>query len=670
MSFSIAGGKYIKTNQLINYLNKVNFQDGTILVNFQHPKYDQIISLKAIPQPCDSPQVECIWMQKTEYRHEITTCRFVNFSLDDGLNFVLAGADVQDVGENGIKLLLHEDDCKITRRRVKRNLSEGIVAQLIQDSMVYTGNLLDFNSIAFCIDISFEVSQSADWINSDYEAFVLLKKQDEVLYSGKCAIIREVGNQFKKKLLLKPLNSKVHRFKPKKTRSVRQRLSPPPNIVFEHPFTDQIVNLNIIDLSGAGLSVEENPQTSLLLPGMVIPDLGIELMGTSVLKCKAQVMYNNELDNMTLRCGLAILDMSPQDHIILSNLLYRAQENNSRFSSSGIDLDALWCFFFETGFIYPKKYAQIESQKSHFKHLYKKLYTDNPDFARHIIYQDKGKILGHVSMLRYYEKTWVIQHHAAITSMRNKAGFVVMLLIGRYTNEFHRLRASHMNYVACYFRPKSRFPDKVFGSVARKMGNPKRCSMDSFAYYCYPKKVRTKNLSDEWSLEPSSPHDLEELERHYKHCSGGLMLDAMNLKPDLAEFDSTINHEYERMGFNRQQYCHSLKKNQELKAVFITLTSNIGLNMSDLTNCIHAIVFDTENIKLETLNCSLDFLIEKYYSQDNVPVLLSPVKFADDLRIEYEKIYNLWIIDLEYADFYFQHVDRLLNRQNKTKTIS
>jgi len=669
MNLLLNGGKYIKTNQLINFLNKVNFEDGSILVNFQHPKYDQIISLKAIPQPCDSAQVECIWKQKTEYCHEMATYRFLNFSLDDGLNFILAGADVQDVDENGIKLLLHDDDCTVTRRHVKRNFSQGIVVQLVQDSMVYRGQLLDFNSNAFSVEITFDQSQSADWINTDFEIYILFQKYNEVLYSGKCTIIEEVGNQYKKQLRLKPLINKIHRFKPKKTRSVRHTLSPSPNIVFEHPFTGQIVNLNVVDLSGTGLSVEEDPLAALLLPGMIIPDLRIELAGAPGLKCNAQIMYSNKLDETTLRCGLAILDMNPQDHIILSNLLYRVEENNTRFSSNGIDLDALWSFFFETGFIYPKKYALIESQKAQFKQLYKNLYTNNPDFARHIIYQEKGKILGHVSMLRYYEKTWVIQHHAAITSIRNKAGFVVMLLIGRYTNEFHHLKTSHMNYVACYFRPTSRFPDKVFGSVAREMKNPKRCSMDSFAYYCYAKQDSIKKLSDEWSLEPACRQDLEELERHYEHYSGGLMLDAMNLKPEMTGFEPTVDHEYKRMGYQRQQVCHALKLNNKLKGIFITLSTNVGLNMSDLTNCVHVIILDSERVTKDSLDYSLTFLIDKYYDQKSIPVLVNPVNFADDLQITYEKVYNLWIIDIQFADFYFQHVDSLLNRRKK-RTIS
>ena len=48
--------------QLINKLNFVNFQDGTILINLKHGQYDKEISLKATPQPCNSDLVECLWV--------------------------------------------------------------------------------------------------------------------------------------------------------------------------------------------------------------------------------------------------------------------------------------------------------------------------------------------------------------------------------------------------------------------------------------------------------------------------------------------------------------------------------------------------------------------------------------------------------------------------------
>ena len=45
--------------------------------------------------------------------------------------------------------------------------------------------------------------------------------------------------------------------------------------------------------------------------------------------------------------------------------------------------------------------------------------------------------------------------------------------------------------------------------------------------------------------------------------------------------------QYERIGLKRKRYLLSLKKDDRLKAVFMVMVSDVGLNMSNLTNCVH-----------------------------------------------------------------------------------
>ena len=81
-----------------------------------------------------------------------------------------------------------------------------------------------------------------------------------------------------------------------------------------------------------------------------------------------------------------------------------------------------------------------------------------------------------------FEKTWLINHHAANSAKRSKAGLVVLEQISRYINESHQFHSTFMDYVACYFRPENKFPNLVFGGVTRKAKDLKKCSIDQFAY--------------------------------------------------------------------------------------------------------------------------------------------------------------------------------------------
>jgi len=137
--------------------------------------------------------------------------------------------------------------------------------------------------------------------------------------------------------------------------------------------------------------VEEDSETSVLLPGLIIPELEIELIHGLSIVCKAQVLYRIAKEDV-VRCGMVILDMDMQDHIKLSSLIHKAKNKCSHIECNNIDLDALWDFFFETGFVYPAKYVHIAEQKEKFIAVYKKLYHEHPEIARYVIYQDRGRI--------------------------------------------------------------------------------------------------------------------------------------------------------------------------------------------------------------------------------------------------------------------------------------
>jgi hypothetical protein len=350
--------------------------------------------------------------------------------------------------------------------------------------------------------------------------------------------------------------------------------------------------------------------------------------------------------------------MDIKEHLKLIAILHQTKNKNS-YICNDVDLDALWDFFFETGFIYPDKYAAIQKNKMQIKETYAKIYTRNPQIARHFIYQDKGTIFGHMAMLRFYENSWMIHHHAARKSALNKAGLIVLDQIGRMVNDSHRLYSLHMDYVFCYFRPDNKFPSRVFGGAAKSIKNPKYCSLDGFAYLHLKRSARSQsNLPADWQVSETRTDDLQELSDYYEHISGGLMLDAIDLTPEKLKCDG-LSKEYSKVGLTRQRQLFSLKKDGSLKAIFLVNTSNVGLNLSDITSCVKAFVTDSEELDAQILRDAISIVAELTGKTD-FPALLYPVAYADQQQIEYEKIYNLWICSMQYLDEYFRYLKRLL----------
>ncbi|MBW2642685.1 MAG: PilZ domain-containing protein, partial [Deltaproteobacteria bacterium] len=110
-------------------------------------------------------------------------------------------------------------------------------------------------------------------------------------------------------------------------------------------------------------------------------------------------------------------------------------------------------------------------------------------------------------------------------------------------------------------------------------------------------------------------------------------------------------------------HLFSLKKDGILKAVVMVNISDIGLNLADLTNCIKVIVIDSDDLPKDVLNLMFSKLSPKF-EQNEIPVLIYPVSYAEKESIPYEKSYNLWALDMKHTDLYFKHLNRLFEGSN------
>ncbi|MEN8244903.1 MAG: PilZ domain-containing protein, partial [Thermodesulfobacteriota bacterium] len=507
-----------------------------------------------------------------------------------------------------------------------------------------------------------EPPQTSQWINSESSVEVVLSNDHETLYSGECLIISH--NEYKDHIILclMPLKEEVQRFRPKKFRSTRVDTSPLPNIFFLHPLINKLFDLKVINLSGLGFSVKVRTPISLFLPGMILPRVKMRFANSFNICFTAQVIYKkcekSEKGEFTKSntYGLAFLNIGSDDHLKLLSFLHQASDSNL-YISNKLDMDLLWEFFFESNFIYPEKYSFLQSNKDEIKTIYKTLYSKKSNIARHFTYQENEKIASHLAMIRYYDNTWLIHHHASNRRVSFRAGLLVLNQVGVFSNDSYGLYSNHMNYLLCYFRPENKFPNRVFGGAARAINDSMKCCLESFSYFHFKEQLKNK-IEDywEWGLTETDTADIEELHAFYEYKSCGLMLKALDLGIDSNGTD--LYAAFNELGLKRNRYLFSLKYKGHLKAIIMVNISNVGLNLSDLTNATTVIVIDQEKMNGDIIKMSLS-LISAQLKIDNFPVLIYPSKFVEDNSIEREKEYYLWILDTQYGDKYFNYVNRL-----------
>lgn len=653
----------VTQTRLINYLNRINFRDGNITLHFRHKKYGHKTTHLAKPQVCNDNFLRCLWSEHSDAEQKLKHFTFTHFTFTDGLKHFHADAKILELTKNGVYLELPDNGYERKAREIKRHRCDGVTAHISQDGKIEQGVLESFSAQSLGIRLIKGSAHSEHAFDQNLPVTIILRNEDHYIFSGGCELIRQNRGRKGNYLVLKPFKENIRIFKPKEVRSDRLQLTPSPNIIFTHPVTRKIISLGLINISGSGFAVAEDEDNALLMPGLILPNLDIEFVHGFRVQCNAQVIYRAHKENH-VQCGIAILDMEVQDHLKLSSFLHQAKNSHSYISSTNIDLDALWDFFFESGFVYPEKYVHIKDQKEKFADLYKKLYNENPEISRHVIYQDKGKIYGHVSMFRFYRNTWLMHHHAAVKSTKHKAGLVVMEHILQYINECHTLASSKMKYIACYFRPNNRFANRVFGEAARALDDPKKCSLDSFAYYHYAPEEEQEKLTGDWTLVPAQPDDLRVLRQWHKVHSGGLMLEGLDLTPDAADRDLVTNLEYASAEFKRMREIYSLKSDDELMAVFVVNRSDLGLNMSDLTNCIQVFVLEEKPVHKNIVDAILNRFAE-FYEQDGIPVLLYPLQYAKTHAISFDKIYELTVLDLDFISPYLQFMQSLTSQKKK-----
>jgi hypothetical protein len=658
----IEDGRVFDQTYLINKLNYINFIDGTIDAVYRNADFGDSIRHPLTPLPCQGPELACRWVSPPEARPDPASFPFHHLLVSDNGHHLLVNAEPGPIAPDGPRFRLPET-CHLLRSPKKtESVNDRLVAQLFQKGAQFNGRLLTFSDDCHDIEIDFIPPQSHHWIDPDTPVYLVLSDGREIYYSSAGDIDAKHRRDDSVIYTVRTQAAPVRRYRPKKYRSRRVWLRPAPDVILTHPLSLKAMALKVDDISSMGFSLTVEEGDAEFIPGLILPDVHLEIAGERLAICKVQVVHRHPREDAkghsVMRFGMAILDIEISDHTRLQRLLHQAEDPNA-YINWPAEQNALWSFFFETGFIYPEKYRALEARKSQVKQTYHKLYVEQPAFARHFIYQKGGVIQGHMAMLRFYSNAWLIHHHAARKADASRAGLRVMEQICQFINESHSLEAMHMDYLFFFYRPENRFPSLLFGKAAQFVDDPKTCSLDKFAYGRFrPGPVPRADLAPAWTLTRAGAGDVRRLKAFYDQNHGGLMVDAFDMTrhPDRTE---ALCGEYQSMGFKRKRLLFVLKNNGRAKVFFEVNISDIGLNMSDLTNGIKLFLIDTAGLGADTVSAALCRLAASYQGED-VPVLIHPPEAAHLVPVSVERHYMLWIWSLQRTDRYFEFANRIL----------
>jgi hypothetical protein len=641
----------VNQKKLINIINLLHFKGDYLLVHLKDCKYGEDFFIHAYPEPCLGELITC--RLSFLYSSEIENHIFMNLVILDGLSIIFIPVQIKSIENDNFTIALPDRGyCLGTRQSMRYNCQD-VIVEISQSGFIAKGDLIDFSPNGFRIKALTDQRVPFLWLNPENNISINLYKKQQLLYSGVCRFIRQTDGHLIREIVLLPIDQQIKRFRRGKTRTPRLRMTPSPSIVFEHPFIKKIIQRDIHDISFGGFSVYEDSSEGVLIPGLILTELYIIFSGGLKLKCVAQITSRRKSNRSNIRYGLTILDMDFPTYSRLIDIITNTIDPHVHISED-VDMDALWEFLFNANFIYAKKYHHIHSHREEFKETYNKLYQHNSKIAAHLTYQYQGKIYGHTSIIRAYDHSWMVHHLAARPIGKKHKGLSVLRQILYYFYGFYRLPSMQIDYLLFYFRPDNRFPNLFFGGAARKLNNPRACSLDLFSYNNY---IINKpcSLPAGWSLKEYSEKNNQELERFYRNHSGGLLLDHFLSDYNKNNDPQLVEKLYEQCGLLRKWKLYALTYIDQLKAVFIIDQANIGVNLSELLNSIKIIVTDPTNLPWPILSCAID-QTAVVYNTGQIPVMIYPHFYLKEQNIPYEKSYMLLILDVQYATEFLDNI--------------
>ena len=644
--------KVLSQKELTNVINYIHFMDRPAFALLQHQDHDEYIMVRVYLEPCLGTELTCRW-DETCFRHSMAAYRLRRLVIPHDQAVILIPLQGSNGMNGAFSLPLPVESYAINERRFPRFFCQGVSVELMQSGALAHGELVELGSRAFRIRMKQETLKIKGWFNPDVPASVRLYSSQENIFYGSSRCVRRQDNHQSEDIVFTAENDHITRFQPKKIRNPRRRITPSPTAVFNHPFLRKRIQRDIFDLATTGFSICDDADEAVLMPGMMISNLSITHAGITIAHCTAQIIYRQTEAN-AVRYGIAILDMDIHAYSRINQLLSAHADPHISVSTE-VDMDALWEFFFQAGFIYPTKYSFFQNYRKSYLETYRKLYQDSPDVARHITYEENGKIYGHMSMVRAYERAWLIQHHAAMPMENRMPGYVVLRHIILFLHGAYTLPSAKMDYVMCYFRPENKFPDRVFGGFARHLNDPRGCSLDLFSYLTVASKGASMPLPKDWLLKEISLPEMWELDNFYRRTSGGLFLDV--LKRPLEPGEESLQDVSGRHGLKRKWSIYGLFHKDRPACVMIVNQSDFGVNLSELLNSITVMVIEQDMLAWEALLSAVSQLAV-VYGIDKVPLLIYPDTYVESKGVPCEKRYSMWIVDMRYSNLFLEFVQR------------
>jgi hypothetical protein len=375
-----------------------------------------------------------------------------------------------------------------------------------------------------------------------------------------------------------------------KTRRARSthRLRPAPgNLVeveMQSPFDSGPLRVPVLDVNSSGVSFAVDRRANVIPVGTVIEPLTLHFPDGRETAVRGRVRSLAPTANLpgaaaTLRCGVEFESLPDEAKTFLADDVVRSARP-SLANTQGVEFSSLWAFLRETGFLYPEKLDELASLMPEIEHTFACLLNSPQNqLLKTIVCRRNDELLGHISTLKLYRKTWLIQHLASRRQVEAMfAAEVLNLGLIEYLEQIPQLE-----WCRVYFRPNNRWPARVFGTFAKRLNEPSLSDLRHYNYCAGPTQGGITPVCRDLHLMPAGQAHLEEIQRHFIANGRVIALQADDLSLDRLMLGE-LNGIYGTVGLERRREIIVAERGSSFEGFALLEISSPGLNLSELTN--------------------------------------------------------------------------------------
>lgn len=331
------------------------------------------------------------------------------------------------------------------------------------------------------------------------------------------------------------------------------------------------------------------------------------------------------------------------------------------------DFEQLLEFFFESGFIYSGKRKQLQKYAASVRKTNITLLQSGDAIMKKVLFKENREIKGHISALRFFDRTWLVQHLTTHHSVGTATSKAVLTSIINFFLDPAANKKTDTSYVTCYYRPGNLYPEVLFGETQKIINDPDICGITDLEFcVCGSSDPGPDAVDGTPTVQCSEaqPADLVRLEHLLVEQGRYFLIRAEGLTAEgLTKL--AVSSEYQKLGLYRYRKVFAARRAGEEDAIYAVCNyASPGCNLSELTNSFRLYYSPTRcEPDKELVNTLIRQVLVSYRATE----MPSPILLLEEGQLtpeNFKKIrkYRSWFFDAAHCDLFKRTAESNITR--------